>query len=314
MVGPVLTGWTRFWPKMTVLTRNDLKLIFYPGQHGLTRIDRVHSVLTKNDGFDPKWPETHFLSQSTWFDPYWPGLGFGRKWRFWPETAWNSFFTLVDMVWPVLIRWTRFWSKMTVFTWNGMKLIFYPSRDGLTRIDPVDSVLMERCGWLEKNIFLNFKLFFNFFWFFMNNNRNKITFRKILVNPKLGYSSCPLFTMLTVQRDWKIHFLLTLRSKFCKEKRWRCWKIHRFFSWSNSYGRPAQVKNMKVFSILIFFCELLVCEIHERDFNLGLVKYLKVISTLILWNTWKWFQQWCCKLTRLWNTWKWFQHWFLWNT
>jgi hypothetical protein len=36
------------------------------------------------------------------------------------------------------------------------KLIFYPGRHGLTRIDPVHSVLMERCGWLEKNIFLNF--------------------------------------------------------------------------------------------------------------------------------------------------------------
>jgi hypothetical protein len=35
---------------------------------------------------------------------------------------------------------------------------------------------------------------------------------------KLGYNSCPLFTILTVQRHWKIHFLLTLHSKFCKEK------------------------------------------------------------------------------------------------
>jgi len=279
MVWPVLTWWTRFWSKMTVLTRNGMKLIFYPGRHGLTRIDPVDSVLVENDGFDPKRHETHFLPWSTWFDPYWSGgLGFGRKWRFSPETAWNSFFTLVDMVRLILTRWTRFWWKDVV---DSRKIYF----------------------WI-----------LNFFWIFMNNNRNKIKFRKILVNPKLGYNSCPLFTMLTVQRDWKIHFLLTLRSKFCKEKRWRCWKIHRFFSWSNSYGRPAQVKNMKVFSILIFFCELLVCEIHERDFNLGLVKYLKVISTLILWNTWKWFQQWCCKLTRLWNTWKWFQHWFLWNT
>jgi len=25
----------------------------------------------------------------------------------------------------------------------------------------------------------------------MNNNINKITFKKILVNPKLGYNSCP---------------------------------------------------------------------------------------------------------------------------
>jgi hypothetical protein len=43
---------------MTVLTRNGLKLIFYPGRHILTRIDSVDSVLTENGGFDPK---THFL-------------------------------------------------------------------------------------------------------------------------------------------------------------------------------------------------------------------------------------------------------------
>jgi len=60
----------------------------------------------KNNSFDPKRHETHFLSWSTWFEPYWPGeLGFGQKWRFWPETARNSFFILVDMVWPVLTRW-----------------------------------------------------------------------------------------------------------------------------------------------------------------------------------------------------------------
>jgi len=60
--------------------------------------------------------------------------------------------------------------------------------------------------------------------------------------------------------------------------------MHRFFSWSNSYGRPAQVKNMKVFSILIsfFLSEQPVCEIHESDFNIGLVKYMKVISALVL--------------------------------
>jgi hypothetical protein len=62
-----------------------------------------------------------------------------------------------------LIRWTRFWSKKTVFTRNGMKLIFYPGRHGSTHIDPVDSILMERCGWLEKNIFLNFKFFLDFY-------------------------------------------------------------------------------------------------------------------------------------------------------
>jgi hypothetical protein len=136
--------------------------------------------MTENNSFDPKWPGTHFLSQSIWLDPYWlGGLGFD------PKTAWNSFFTLVDMVWPVLTRWTRFWPKMTVLTRNGLKLIFYPSRHvltridsmdsfltendgfdpkthfllgrhGLTCIDPVESVLMERCSWLEKNIFLNF--------------------------------------------------------------------------------------------------------------------------------------------------------------
>ena len=53
--------------KITVLTQNDLKLIFHPSRHGLTRIDPVNSVLVENDGFDPKQPE-------------------------------NSFFTLVDMI------------------------------------------------------------------------------------------------------------------------------------------------------------------------------------------------------------------------
>jgi hypothetical protein len=38
--------------------------------------------LVKNDGFDPKRPETHFLPWSRWFDPYWPGgLGFDGKMR-----------------------------------------------------------------------------------------------------------------------------------------------------------------------------------------------------------------------------------------
>jgi hypothetical protein len=35
---------------------------FYPGQHGLTRIDLVDSVLVENDGFDPKRHETHFFT------------------------------------------------------------------------------------------------------------------------------------------------------------------------------------------------------------------------------------------------------------
>ena len=46
-------------------------------------------------GFDPKWPKTHFLPQSTWFNPYSP----------------------MNMV----------------LTRNDMKLIFYPGRYGLTR-------------------------------------------------------------------------------------------------------------------------------------------------------------------------------------
>jgi len=126
IVGPVLTRWTRFWSKMTVLTQNGMKLIFFSGWHCLTRIDSMDSVLTENDGFDPKQPETHFLPWSTWFDPYWPGgLGFDRKWRFWPETDW--------------------------------KLIFYPGRHGLTRIDPVDSLLIENddfdLKWLENSFF-----------------------------------------------------------------------------------------------------------------------------------------------------------------
>jgi len=106
----------RFWPE------NGLKLIFYPGRHGLTRIDSVDSVLTENDGFDPK-------------------------------TAWNSFF------YPGRHGLTRIDSVDSVLTENNgfdPKTHFLLGRHGLTCIDPVESVLMERCGWLEKNIFLNF--------------------------------------------------------------------------------------------------------------------------------------------------------------
>ena len=120
-------------------------------------IDPVNRVLVENDCFDPKQPETHFLPWSTWFDPYWPGeLGFGQKWRFWPETARNSFFALVNMVWPVLTRWTRFWSKMTVLTRNSPKLIFYPGRPGLTRIDPVNSVLVRNDSFDPKQLETHF--------------------------------------------------------------------------------------------------------------------------------------------------------------
>ena len=144
IVGLVLTRWTRFWSKMTVLTRNGLKLIFYPGRYGLTRIDPVDSVLIKNNGFDLKRLK-------------------------------NSF--------------------------------FYPGQHGLTCIDPVESVFMERCGWLEKNIFLNFKFFLNFFGFFINNNRNKITFKNILVNSKLGYNTydCYNLSLKTISLLWLIY-------------------------------------------------------------------------------------------------------------
>ena len=147
MVWPVLTWWTRFWPEMTVLTR--------------------------------KRPETHFLPWSTWFDPYWlGGLGLDRKWRFWPETARNSFFTLVDMVWPVLTRWNQ-------FLWK----------------DAVDS----------RKIFFWILNFFLIFWIFINNNRNKITFEKILVDPKLGYNKrnhCGLV-------QWFLFFVLQFFSLIC---------------------------------------------------------------------------------------------------
>ena len=41
-----------------------MKLIFYPGQHGLTHIDPVDSILTGNDIFDPKQDETHFFTSA----------------------------------------------------------------------------------------------------------------------------------------------------------------------------------------------------------------------------------------------------------
>jgi len=36
-----------------------------PVNRVLTRIDSMDLVLTENDGFDPKRPETHFLPWST---------------------------------------------------------------------------------------------------------------------------------------------------------------------------------------------------------------------------------------------------------
>ena len=89
------------------------------------------------------------------------------------------------------------------------------------------------------------------------------------------------------------------------------------------------LKYMKVILTLVLFStDLLVCEIHESDFNIGLIfqvtyhfikktwkffniglivmttypimKYMKVISTMVLFSRW---------LICLWNTWKWFQPW-----
>jgi len=85
-------AWNSFFiPVDSVLTRNGLKLIFYPGRYGLTRIDPVDLVLIENDGFDLKRPE-------------------------------NSCFTLVDMVWPVLTRWNRFLWKDAV---DSRKIFFW---------------------------------------------------------------------------------------------------------------------------------------------------------------------------------------------
>jgi hypothetical protein len=93
-------GGPGFDQKITGLIQNSMKLIFYPGWHGLTRIDPVNSVLVKNDGFDPKRPKTHFLPWSTWFDPYWPGgLGFDGKMRLTREKYFwilNSFLIFLD--------------------------------------------------------------------------------------------------------------------------------------------------------------------------------------------------------------------------
>ena len=102
-------------------------------------------VLVENNGF---WPETagnSFLPWSTWFDPYWPSeLGFGLKWRFWPET---HFF------YPGRHDLTRITPVNLVLVWNDgfdLKLIFYPSRHDLTRIIPVNSVLVGNDGFDPK--------------------------------------------------------------------------------------------------------------------------------------------------------------------
>jgi hypothetical protein len=105
--------------------------------------------MTENNSFDPKWPGTHFLSRSTWLGPYWlGGLGFD------PKTAWNSFFTLVDMVWPVLTRWTRFWPKMTVLTRKRPETHFF------TLVDMVWPVLTRWTRFWPKITVLTRKLIF----------------------------------------------------------------------------------------------------------------------------------------------------------
>jgi len=158
MVWLTLTRWTWFWPKMMALTLNGLKLIFFPGQHGLTKIawwdqfslkftvltrnglklifyrnrhdlthvDLMYTVLTENDDFDPKRLEIHFLPRSTWFHPYClVGSIFTENDSFTLNSR-NSFFILVDTIWLVLTLWTWFWPKMTVLIQNSLKLIFLP--------------------------------------------------------------------------------------------------------------------------------------------------------------------------------------------
>jgi len=152
--------------------------------------------------------ETHFLPWSTWFDPYWlGGLGFDRKWRFWPENGPKLIF------YPGRHGLTRIDSVDSVLTRNGLKLIFYSGRHVLTCIDSVDSVLTRklifyladmvwpvltrwnRFLWKDavdsRKIYFWIFLFLNFFGIFINNNRNKITFEKITVDPKLGYNTEP---------------------------------------------------------------------------------------------------------------------------
>jgi hypothetical protein len=103
--------------------------------------------------------------------------------------------------------------------------------------------------------------------------------------------------------------------------KWKTWKCFQYWS--------CEIHESDFnFGFFFFF----FYEIHESDFNNGLVKYMKVISTFVLWNTWKWFQISIVKYmkvistmvlwndpsvkymkvisTFLWNTWKWFQHWF----
>jgi len=109
-------------------------------------------------------------------------------------------------------------------------------------------------------------------------------------------------------------------------------EFHAVYSWSGvawMYPTWSGIKSLKIFLILES-CRLFLIKINIL---LAWKKYMKyMISTTVLWNTWKWFQQWFCEIHEsdfnigfLWNTWKWFQHLFsethesdfrlaLWNT
>jgi hypothetical protein len=78
-------------------------------------------VLTKNDGLDPKRPETYFLPRSTWFDQ-------------------NCLMRL----------------KFIVLTRNGLKLIFYRNRHDLTHVDLMYTVLTENDDFDPKRLEIHF--------------------------------------------------------------------------------------------------------------------------------------------------------------
>jgi hypothetical protein len=63
----------------------------------------------------------------------------------------------------------------------------------------------------EKYIFEFF--FFLIFWIFINNNRNKITFEKILVDPKLGYNNVDIKNILKYKKYYFNIFLKTLTNQ-----------------------------------------------------------------------------------------------------
>jgi hypothetical protein len=65
-----LTRWTRFWPKITDLTRNNLKLNFYPGRHSLTRIDPIDLFFMENGGWSERNIFLNFKLFSLFLDFY----------------------------------------------------------------------------------------------------------------------------------------------------------------------------------------------------------------------------------------------------